>query len=113
MCRYSEAIDVDNNFASNAFTAPVAGYYGFSLHLMTGNTVASVVVQVFVDNVSTKHTLHVQGATSFDHGSLPVMILSLAQGAVVNVKTTAATGKIRGTSTEYYTCFSGWLIANS
>ena len=78
---------------------------------MTGDTAAPVVVQVFVDDVSTKHTLHV--ATSHDHGSLPVIILSLAQGAVVNVKTTASTGKIRGTSTEHYTCFSGWLIANS
>jgi hypothetical protein len=27
-----EALDVDNDFASNMFTAPVAGYYGRALH---------------------------------------------------------------------------------
>jgi hypothetical protein len=42
-----------------------------------------------------------------------VVILSLASGATVDVRTTASTGKIRGTTGEHYTCFSGWLIANA
>jgi len=61
-------------------------------------------------------TLQVLGAATYTDaggGALSTVILQLTSGAGVNVQTSAATGKIRGSTVEFHTCFSGWLISNA
>ena len=109
-----EVFDIGGNFASNVFTAPIAGLYQFSIHALSPSN-TNIEDFFFGKRVGGTGSItplaYFRNAQSSGHEtSGGTIIEQLAVGDTFGVYLTSANDAIYGDTSTYWTSWSGYLI---
>lgn len=106
---------VESNFGNGynshhgVFVAPVAGIYVFYASLLSGSGTSELYCHIVVDGIKKVTLEEYVTPAGYAQGS-NMLVIHLNQGADVAVQTGNADHSIHGSSVNFYTTFSGFLL---
>jgi hypothetical protein len=109
----TEKYDTNNNFASNSYTAPVAGYYRFStfMQLSSGSNTTGLYIRIRINTVDYKEFPNPN--TGFNGGGQATTTVKLAAGDVVDITTGISAGSYTSVGGELYNNFCGEIVSQT
>lgn len=82
----AENYDLSNNFASNAFTAPVTGFYTFNWRLAVTGSVARMDSRLTVNGVETRRGMNLETTGTTGQATVGMTQILLSAGDVVRLE---------------------------